>query len=62
MNSNKIRQNLGWRPKRTFGDGLAETVSWYRENHAWTAAVRSGAYRDFYDKQYAERLAAGEKR
>jgi dTDP-glucose 4,6-dehydratase len=59
MSSTKIRQSLGWRPKHTFDDGLAETVRWYRENHAWTAAVRSGAYRDYYDKQYADRLAAG---
>jgi hypothetical protein len=27
-------------------------------NHAWTEGVRSGAYRAYYDRQYAARLAA----
>ena len=42
-----------------FDDGLAETVAWYRANSAWTDGVRSGAYRDYYDRQYASRLAKG---
>ncbi len=25
----------GWRPRRTFHDGLAATVAWYRERRAW---------------------------
>jgi dTDP-glucose 4,6-dehydratase len=59
MNSKKIRDALGWRPRHVFEAGLEETVSWYRDNGAWTERVRSGAYRDYYDRQYAERLAAG---
>ena len=49
---------LGWRPRHVFDDGLAETVAWYRGNGAWTEGVRSGAYRAYYDRQYAARLAA----
>jgi dTDP-glucose 4,6-dehydratase len=56
MNSAKIRRALGWRPKHTFEKGLADTVAWYRDNSAWAAQVRSGAYRDYYDRQYAGRL------
>jgi dTDP-glucose 4,6-dehydratase len=59
MNSTKIRQALGWQPRHVFEDGLAATVAWYRDNRAWTDGVRSGAYRDYYDRQYAARLAAG---
>jgi dTDP-glucose 4,6-dehydratase len=62
MNSKKIRDSLGWRPRHHFEDGLAATVAWYRANSAWTERVRSGAYRDYYDRQYAARLAAGAKR
>ena len=62
MNSTKIRQALGWRPRHVFEDGLAATVAWYRANRAWTEGVRSGAYRDYYDRQYAARLAAGANR
>jgi dTDP-glucose 4,6-dehydratase len=61
MNSTKIRDELGWRPRHQFEDGLTETVAWYRDNRAWTEGVRSGAYRDYYDRQYAGRLAAGTK-
>lgn len=30
---------LDWRPTRDFEDGLADTVQWYMENEAWSAAV-----------------------
>ena len=59
MNSRKIREQLGWRPRHGFEAGLAETVAWYRANGAWSDGVRSGAYRDYYEQQYARRLAAG---
>ena len=57
MNAAKIRDQLGWQPRRTFDEGLAETVTWYRDNPAWTEGVRSGTYRDYYERQYAGRLA-----
>ena len=59
MNSRKIREQLGWRPRHGFEQGLAETVAWYRANSAWSDGVRSGAYRDYYEQQYARRLAVG---
>ncbi|WP_186778664.1 dTDP-glucose 4,6-dehydratase [Streptomyces salinarius] len=31
----KAREELGYRPKRDFAAGLAETVAWYRDNRAW---------------------------
>ncbi|MDO0912053.1 dTDP-glucose 4,6-dehydratase [Streptomyces sp. DT2A-34] len=31
----KIRCELGYAPRRSFAEGLAETVSWYRENRSW---------------------------
>jgi dTDP-glucose 4,6-dehydratase len=48
----------GWRPRRAFADGLADTVTWYREHRTWWEAVKSGAYRDYYDRMYAARLGA----
>jgi dTDP-glucose 4,6-dehydratase len=46
----------GWAPRRTFAEGLAETVEWYRAHRAWWEAVKSGAYRDYYRALYGERL------
>jgi dTDP-glucose 4,6-dehydratase len=59
MNARKIRDQLGWHPRHDFTHGLAETVAWYQNNDAWSARVRSGAYRDYYESQYATRLAEG---
>lgn len=56
MNSALIRSELGWTPRHDFEGGLSETVAWYRDNGAWCQAVRSGAYRSYYDEQYAARL------
>jgi dTDP-glucose 4,6-dehydratase len=55
ITSDKVESETGWKPQIEFEAGLAKTVSWYRENSAWIANVRSGAYREFYDKNYASR-------
>jgi dTDP-glucose 4,6-dehydratase len=60
MNSAKVRAELGWKPKRDFDAGLADTVAWYRDNRNWWEHVRSGAYRDYYEKQYGDRLRTAE--
>jgi dTDP-glucose 4,6-dehydratase len=49
---------LGWSPRRSFDEGLAATVDWYRENRAWWEPIKSGEYREYYEQQYAARLAA----
>jgi dTDP-glucose 4,6-dehydratase len=59
MNSRKVREALGWKPRHDFDQGLAETVAWYRANTEWADRVRSGAYRAYYDQQYAARLERG---
>ncbi|MBM2619894.1 dTDP-glucose 4,6-dehydratase [Actinoplanes sp. LDG1-06] len=35
LDDDKIRQELGWRPRVEFDAGLNTTVRWYRDNHAW---------------------------
>jgi dTDP-glucose 4,6-dehydratase len=34
-NPEKIGRDLGWRPRRSFEDGLRETVAWFIANEAW---------------------------
>ena len=48
---------LGWEPRRELESGLAETVSWYRDNRAGGEPIKSGEYLDLYKRQYASRLA-----
>jgi dTDP-glucose 4,6-dehydratase len=52
----KLR-GLGWSTQKDFEDGLRETVEWYRDNRAWWEPIKSGEYRAYYERQYAERLA-----
>lgn len=48
---------LGWQPKFTFSQALAETVNWYVENEEWWRTIKSGSYSEYYARNYAERLA-----
>ncbi|HTJ28829.1 MAG TPA: dTDP-glucose 4,6-dehydratase [Candidatus Limnocylindria bacterium] len=46
---------LGWAPRVAFDEGLAQTVNWYREREAWWRPIKSGAFRAYYERQYAAR-------
>ena len=35
LNSNRIRKELGWKPKFNFEEGLDLTINWYLENQNW---------------------------
>ena len=48
----KIETELGWSPRETWESGLAKTIRWYAENTGWVERARSGAYREYYEKQY----------
>ncbi|MFD5862385.1 dTDP-glucose 4,6-dehydratase [Streptomyces chartreusis] len=43
LDDSKIREELGWAPLTGFGDGLAATVAWYRDNPQWWRPVRDAA-------------------
>jgi len=47
---------LGWSARTRFADGLGRTVDWYRENTAWWEPIRSGAYREYYERHYGRAL------
>ena len=42
-------------PQLAFDQGLADTIAWYRENVPWLDDVRSGQYRDYFQKHYVQR-------
>ena len=55
LSSAKLEQ-LGWRAQVRFEHGLHTTVQWYRENEWWWEPIRSGAYRDYYQRHYGRTL------
>jgi dTDP-glucose 4,6-dehydratase len=57
LSSDKLKA-LGWRAQVRFEEGLARTVDWYRENEWWWAPIRSGEYREYYERHYGRALKA----
>lgn len=53
----KAETELGWKPQLTWNEGLTRTIKWYRENSAWVDHVRSGDYREYYQRTYGSALA-----
>ena len=55
IDASKIEREGGWTPKETFETGMRATVKWYLENTEWVRDVRSGAYREWIEKNYGTR-------
>ena len=41
LDSNKIRNELGWRPRYSFDEALEKTVEWYMRNESWWRPLTS---------------------
>ena len=57
LDTGKLR-SLGWRPEYGFEAAIEATVRWYRDNRWWWEKAKAGPYRDYFERQYARRLAA----
>jgi dTDP-glucose 4,6-dehydratase len=55
LSSDKLRA-LGWEPRVRFEQGLEQTVRWYRDNAWWWEPIRSGEYREYYERHYGHAL------
>ena len=55
IDSSKIQNDLGWKPKYTFETGIRETINWYLDNQEWINQVKSGEYQQYYEKMYGNR-------
>ncbi|WAB84046.1 dTDP-glucose 4,6-dehydratase [Microcella daejeonensis] len=52
IDSTKIREELGWRPAHVdFDEGLAATISWYRENGQWWQPLKAATEARYRDQQ-----------
>jgi dTDP-glucose 4,6-dehydratase len=56
IDASRMASELGWRPSRSaWPDALEATVAWYRSHEGWYRRVRSGEYRDWYERNYETR-------
>ena len=53
IDSNKIQNDLGWSPKYSFDVGIEQTIQWYLDNQNWTNQIKSGEYKEYYEKMYS---------
>jgi dTDP-glucose 4,6-dehydratase len=56
LDSTKLRQ-LGWQPRYDLDQTLEATVAWYMEYPDWWRTIKSGEYRDYYERHYGKALA-----
>jgi dTDP-glucose 4,6-dehydratase len=54
----KVRA-LGWSPRTEFAHAMGQTVRWYVDHRGWWERVKSGAFREYYEKHYKDKLAKG---
>ena len=52
IDSNKLKDELGWEPSLQFEEGIEKTVKWYLDNQEWVDDVTSGDYQKYYEEMY----------
>ncbi len=57
VDPSKVERELGWRPTETWESGILKTIKWYAENKDWIRRAQSGAYREYYARQYGTEAA-----
>ena len=53
IDNSKIKA-LGFKPEVDFREGLTELVNWYKNNSKWWQDIKSGEYKNYYNKQYGK--------
>lgn len=51
----KAKTKLGWERKMSFEQGLLATIRWYLAHEDWINNIKSGAYKDWIEKNYSAR-------
>ena len=62
VDSGKLARLTGWAPRVGFGDGIRETVDWFRANQAWWRPIKEGEFRTYYERMYGQRRVLKEAR
>lgn len=51
IDATKIENELSWKRKYDFETGIKETVDWYVQNISWIENIKSGEYKEAFDKK-----------
>ena len=54
INSNKIKEQLGWEPKTSFQEGIESTIKWYLNNNDWIQRATGKSFKDWINLQYSQ--------
>ena len=53
INANKSFEELSWKPKYNFDEGIIQTVNWYKSNQEWLSNhCNSDTYLKWVEKNY----------
>ena len=55
MDCSKIRREWGWQSEVEFGDGIAQTIEWYKSHGDWMNEIKDASYLSYYDRMYTHR-------
>jgi dTDP-glucose 4,6-dehydratase len=55
LDTSKLQKRTGFTPGMNFERGMSATIDWYAQNRAWWESVRSGEYRQYYERMYGAR-------
>ena len=55
LDTTKIRDELDWRPRTRFEDGIRQTIAWYLKHDDWVHNVTSGEYKKWLEVNYKNR-------
>ena len=50
-------KSLGWQPRHTPEEAITLTAQWYAANEWWWRKIKGGAFQEYYETQYGERLS-----
>lgn len=56
IDATKAETELGFRPEMSWERGIETTIDWYLTNREWVEEIRSGEYRNYYQKMYGSSL------
>jgi dTDP-glucose 4,6-dehydratase len=55
MDCSRIRREWGWQSEMEFGEGIAQTIEWYKSHQDWMNEIKDASYLSYYDRMYTHR-------